>query len=207
MSLTSHVQITRSEEGAGVTPELAELLGCPSKLVECYRPWLRAMAASGLPDQVKSRLDESDIVQEVLFEACQDLEAFQGTTTTDLEAWLRQILQNQLVDTVRHHGRQRRSMHREVSSELGKMAAKEQTASALVRGQETREQLWQVLNALPEHYRAVILMRQQLDLTFVEIGERTNRSPDAARMLWGRAVLAMTEQLGNYDEFHEHRQT
>ena len=98
-------------------------------------------------------------------------------------------------------------MHREVSSELGKMAAKEQTASALVRGQETREQLWQVLNALPEHYRAVILMRQQLDLTFVEIGERTNRSPDAARMLWGRAVLAMTEQLGNYDEFHEHRQS
>jgi DNA-directed RNA polymerase specialized sigma24 family protein len=48
---------------------------------------------------------------------------------------------------------------------------------------------------LPDHYQTVILLRQQEDLTFDEIGRRMDRQADGVRMLWGRAVLALGNAL------------
>jgi len=58
----------------------------------------------------------------------------------------------------------------------------------------TRESLWKAVNELPEDYKTVILLRQQMDLGFAEIAERMQRNPDAVRMLWGRAILALGEK-------------
>ncbi len=174
---------------------LSQLLADPGKLAECYRPWLRELASSALSETMRVRLDESDIVQETLMEACRDLDSFRGNSRGDLEAWLRQVLQNQILDAVKHHQRQRRSVEREVSVEFSEIRGNSDTASRLFTQKEAREQLWKVIETLPQHYRDIILMRQQMDLTFAEIGERTDRTPDAARMLWGRAILVLTARL------------
>ncbi len=58
-----------------------------------------------------------------------------------------------------------------------------------------REFLWKAVNALPEECKTVILLRQQMDLSFVEIADRMHRSPDDVRMLWGRSILMLGEKL------------
>ena len=54
---------------------------------------------------------------------------------------------------------------------------------------EAYERLRQAIAKLPEQYRTIILMRQEENLTFEEIGQRLQRSCEASRMLWGRAIL------------------
>jgi len=49
---------------------------------------------------------------------------------------------------------------------------------------------------LPEHYRQVIVWRQWEDLSFAEIASRLERSADAARMLFARAVEQLQKELG-----------
>jgi RNA polymerase sigma-70 factor, ECF subfamily len=69
------------------------------------------------------------------------------------------------------------------------------SASEQVRKAEAREIVLNAMTDLPDDYRTVLLLRQQMDLTFPEIGERMQRSPDAVRMLWARALVALGEKL------------
>jgi RNA polymerase sigma-70 factor (ECF subfamily) len=53
---------------------------------------------------------------------------------------------------------------------------------------EQAEALHRVLGRLPAEYRVVLLLRHQDELTFEEVGRRMERSAEAARKLWARAV-------------------
>jgi RNA polymerase sigma-70 factor, ECF subfamily len=44
---------------------------------------------------------------------------------------------------------------------------------------------------LPPDDQAVVLLRHFDCLSFEEIGRRLDRSPDAARKLWGRAIVRL----------------
>ena len=160
-----------------------------------YRPFLKAIAAAELPENLKSREDDSDLVQEALLKATREAKQFHGSTEKELESWLREILINQITDCVRFHSRQQRDVGVEIEIPLARLSADELSASEFVRKAEAKELTQRALHELPDDYRSVLLMRQQLDLTFTEIAERMQRSPDAVRMLWGRAILALGEKL------------
>lgn len=55
--------------------------------------------------------------------------------------------------------------------------------------------LWKALNELPDDCRTVILLRQQMNLGFMEIAEQMHCTPDFVRTLWGRAILMLGEKL------------
>lgn len=167
----------------------------PELLVQLYRPWLRSVIAARMPMAIRSRMDESDIVQETLLQACRGLGEFRGTTNAELRAWLLRLLEHQLIDAVRFHRRQRRDLLREQPDGTAAVAADTQTGSAVMHSREVHELFWRAMAELPEHYRTVILLRQQQDLTFEEIGRRMDRQADGVRMLWGRAVLALGTAL------------
>jgi RNA polymerase sigma-70 factor, ECF subfamily len=59
------------------------------------------------------------------------------------------------------------------------------------------------LEQLPEDYQTVIWLRHRDKLSFAEIGARTNRSADAARMCWTRAVKRLQEILTGSSEDDE----
>ena len=160
-----------------------------------YRPFLKAIAAAELPENLKSREDDSDLVQEALLKATREAKQFLGSTEKELESWLREILINQITDCVRFHSRQQRDVGVEIEIPLARLSADELSASEFVRKAEAKELTQRALHELPDDNRSVLLMRQQLDLTFTEIAERMQRSPDAVRMLWGRAILALGEKL------------
>lgn len=160
-----------------------------------YRPFLKAIAAAELPGHLNSREDDSDLVQETLLKATREADQFRGSTEKELQAWLRETLLNQIRDCVRFHGRQQRDVAVETAIPVTGISADDPSPSERVRKAEAIEFTQRALQDLPEEYRSVLLMRQQLDFTFIEIAEHMQRSPDAVRMLWGRAILALGEKL------------
>ena len=49
---------------------------------------------------------------------------------------------------------------------------------------------------LPDDYRQVLVFRYQDQLAFVDIARRMNRSDNAVRKLWARAVQSLQERMG-----------
>jgi RNA polymerase sigma-70 factor (ECF subfamily) len=121
------------------------------------------------------------------------LNQFQGQTEAELLAWLRQILQNLVVDWVRHHTAEKRDVRREI--ELNEPVPDDDgTPSQIFRKKEEKERLTAAMKLLSDDHRIVIELRNR-GLTFEEIGEQIGRTPDAARMLWGRAISRLVTLL------------
>jgi RNA polymerase sigma-70 factor (ECF subfamily) len=171
----------------------------PQEIAVRYRPYLKSLAVVEFPEILQSRVDDSDLVQNSLMKACQALPTFRGNSEGEFKSWLVQIMRNELKDLVRHHGRQQRDVQNEINAELSGFPSPDASPSDRIKRNETHEWLWKVVEGLPEDYRAVILLRQQQDLSFVEIADRMEKTPDAVRMLWGRAVVALGEQLQELD--------
>jgi len=66
--------------------------------------------------------------------------------------------------------------------------------------QEQAEALQQALGRLPDDYRRVILLRYQEDRSFEEIGRLMQRSPNAARLLWLRAIERVKHELRRHHD-------
>jgi RNA polymerase sigma factor (sigma-70 family) len=60
---------------------------------------------------------------------------------------------------------------------------------------EQRRALDRALGQLPPHYREVIRLRTEEKKSFDEVARLTGRTPDAARMAWGRAVRRLQSLL------------
>jgi RNA polymerase sigma-70 factor (ECF subfamily) len=164
-------------------------------MVFSYRPSLKAIAAGLLPDHIKSRVDDSDLVQETLLKAVAQADQIRATCPEQLEAWLKETLLNSVRDCIKFHGRQQRAVSREHFLPLESLRSTDPSASEQIRKQETKEIVLSAVMDMPDDYRTVLLLRQQMDLTFPEIGERMKRTSEAARMLWGRALVALGEKL------------
>ncbi len=164
-------------------------------LVFNYRPSLKAIAATLLPDHLKSRVDDSDLVQETLLKAVANADQIRAIHPEQLEAWLKETLVNSVRDCIKFHSRQQRSVSKEQFLPLESVRSTDPSASEQVRKTETNEIVLQAVMGLSDDYRTVLLLRQQMDLTFPEIGERMQRSPEAVRMLWGRALVALGDKL------------
>ena len=67
-------------------------------------------------------------------------------------------------------------------------------SASLIAWEET-EALQAALARLSDEHRLVIRLRIWDDLPFAEIGKRLNRSEDAARKLWSRAVEKLQAEL------------
>jgi RNA polymerase sigma factor (sigma-70 family) len=70
----------------------------------------------------------------------------------------------------------------------GGWAAETPSPSAQAIEREQARALHEALARLPADYCQVLGLRYQEGRSFEEIGQLMNRSPDAARKLWGRAM-------------------
>ncbi len=174
---------------AGSEEALGELL------ISCER-YLLLLANQQLEPELQAKGGASDLVQETFLEAQRDLPGFQGTTEAELLAWLQKILANNVANFRRRYrwvSKRRAGRERSLDSGPGahwlreKIVSDSTSPSGRAARLEEAEMLNRALEQLPDDYRQVVQLRHQEQLTFKEIGQRMNRSPDAARMLWGRA--------------------
>jgi RNA polymerase sigma-70 factor (ECF subfamily) len=195
----SHADIERCLRAARAGS--AEALG---RLLEAYRGLLLAIARRKIGPELNAKGSASDLVQETFLEAQRDFAQFRGHSEEELKAWLQHLLRNNLRDfTKTYAGTAKREVIREVSleavrgwGELGLLFSSD-SASPRARAikHEQAEAVQQALRRLPADYRHVLQLRYTEGRSFEEIGERMQRSANAARKLWLRALERMGEEL------------
>jgi len=172
--------------------------------LEATRQYLHSIAQQELDADLRAKNSPSDIVQETFVEVQRAFRHFQGDTEAELLAWMRQLLLNRVGKLRRRYREtQKRRLAREVAlagddssdGPAGGLAANMISPSGQAMEHEQDQALQAALGRLPEDYRRVITLRYEEQLPFEEIGRLLQRSPDAARKLWARAVERLHEEL------------
>jgi RNA polymerase sigma-70 factor, ECF subfamily len=171
--------------------------------LEACRHYLLLVAHQELDPSLQGKGGASDVVQQTFLEAQRDFGQFGGTSRTDLLAWLRRLLLNNVADFTRRYHGDKRQAQREVplatdsaatESALG-LEADTPSPSRHAMRHEQDEALHQALERLPLEYRQVIHLRYQEECSFEEVGRLMQRTPNAARKLWLRAVQRLRQEL------------
>jgi RNA polymerase sigma-70 factor (ECF subfamily) len=171
------------------------------RLLSQHREPLRRMIGLRLDPALASRLDASDVVQDVLLEASRRLADYLRDPILPFHLWLRHIAKDHIIDAHRRHRRaQRRSLDREqpivpaaLSGEssvelMAQFLDRELTpASAAIR-QELERRLETAISTLDEQDQEMILMKVHEQLPNQEVAALLGLSEAATSMRYLRAV-------------------
>jgi RNA polymerase sigma-70 factor (ECF subfamily) len=177
--------------------------GLPRPL-EQYGDYLRLLARLQLDPRLRGPMDPSDIAQQTLLKAHENLQSFRGKTDLELQAWLRAILAQQLASCARKHGRQHvqaRSLGAAIeqsSARLELLLACEQSSpsQATIRSERLIE-LANALATLPKEQRTAVELRYLGGLSVADVAARMNRSTVSVTGLLYRGTKALRERMGH----------
>jgi RNA polymerase sigma-70 factor (ECF subfamily) len=143
--------------------------------------------------ELRAKLESRDILQATLLKSLTHLHDLKGDERESLMAWLARIAEHEIRDRADYHRRLRRDAAREVAVvDDAPLAAAGRSALSRVILDERARRLEEAMETLLPAHREVILLRSFEELSFREIAKRTGRSEDAARMLFARAMTALT---------------
>jgi len=175
------------------------------QLMETYRDQLRQLAQHQLDSQVRVRADASDIVQGTFLEAQRDFEQFRGESVAQLLAWLRQILNHNVSNTIQQHVfAQKRSIDRERSLDDSKQfgpgrrpqpASDESTPSHRAIRSEEAARLEKAIESLPNDQREAVRLRHIEGRSLQEIAEHFDRSIVAVSGLIKRGLRGLQSEF------------
>lgn len=185
--------------------------GCSESLghlAERCRQYLLLVANRELESALRGKIGASDVVQETLLTAQQIFSRFDGQTELQLRFWLRRILLHKLAHAERFYGgtakrdvqREQRLVVDDSRHDWRGLVDQAPTPRAGAIANEQAEAIERAIEQLPEHYQQAIRLRCFDQLSFVQIGEVLNTSPDAARKLWCRAIEALGRRWAARDE-------
>ena len=165
---------------------------------------LHRIARQKIAADLRAKLDESDLVQQTFLDAQCSFSQFRGTTLGELQAWLRRILLNNLAsENRRYRATGKRSLVKEqtvalerlVHSENRRMTSRLPDLGSEDGTMEDAVLLTWAMAKLSDSHFTVILWRSFAQLSFEEVGSVMNRSADATRMLWSRAINELRETI------------
>ena len=167
------------------------------RLIESLRTYLLLVANQELEPQLRQKVAASDFVQDACLVAAESFSSFRGTSEAEFRGWLRRVLLNSMADSRRKYVQsQKRQANREVTMDEGiGVPAAQITPQTDMIAREESKQLKAAMHQLPEDYRIVLQLRNWELLPFDEIGQRMDRSADAAQKLWTRAIRQLEKEL------------
>jgi RNA polymerase sigma-70 factor (ECF subfamily) len=169
-----------------------------------YRPLLIKVAHQRLRGALRAKVAPSDLVQATLWKATQNFSGEEFEGRKGFLAWLITILKNEAADVRRRFvdaqkrdiSRERPLFSAETQDWLNQLSASLSASDASRSARrETVEQLMSVLRRLPPHYQLVVRLRYYEKLDFGAIGDRLERSYNAARILHNRALKRLRDEL------------
>ncbi len=177
-------------------------LQTPPRSVEDYRDYLHLLARLQIDPRLAGKVDPSDVVQQTLIKAHQNREQFRGHTAAEQAGWLRRILANTLIDTVRKFGREldrEQSLEPQVhasSARLeGWLAADQSSPSEAALRQERLLHVARALGQLPDDQRIAIELHHLRDQPVANIAEALGRSEASIAGLLRRGLKRLRELL------------
>lgn len=174
------------------------------KLLALYRPLLMKLAHKRLTGNLATKVAPSDLVQTTVWKATLNFQNEQFDARSNFLAWLITILKNEVTNVRRWY---RDAKKRDVSRERPLFAAdtrvwlSQLSASlsandaALTARRESIDELLIALGRLPTHYQLVLRYRYFNKLSFGAIGNKLERTYDAARILHNRALQRLRKEL------------
>lgn len=179
-----------------------------NELLERHRDALRRMIGVRMDPALRTRIDASDIVQDVLIEAHRRLADFPQAADMPFPLWLRLLAKDRLIDAHRRHkGASRRSVDRECSGvqpnfddksafDLVALAVdRELTPAAAATHHELEARFQAAIETLDELDREIVLMRHFEQLTNQETARALELSEAAAGMRYLRAMRRLRTLL------------
>jgi len=169
----------------------AALSGDPEakgRLLEHLRPRLVLWAASRMSKNLRAHVEPEDMAQEILLAMHKAVDAFEGDSPRAFFGWMFTLAENRIRDTVKSLGRQKRQA-------APRMAFSQTSPSQAAVRTEELDRLRTAIEALPADYRRVIQLRRLEDRETREVAELMERSENAVRILYFRAVAELREKL------------
>ena len=184
----SSVLLREAREGSN------EALG---QLFELCGDKLLALIRIRLGPTLRRQVESGDILQQTLLKAFEKIEHFEGADRDTLMGWLATIAWNEIRDQADYYQRLRRDARLRATwtSGFDPIARQLHTEVSRLALQEESRQLVAAMDRLDEDHCEVIVLRRYEELSFKEIGERLERSPEAARKLFARAMTALTMEM------------
>lgn len=172
-----------------------------------YGERLRRMIRLRIHPKLRRRVDEDDVVQEVLLEASQRLARYLEDPRMPFFVWIRFLTAQRLAGLQRHHlGVQARDARREVplaerlpgatSDELAASLSAHVTSptEALARKDDIRR-IAAALDALGDPDREILVLRHYEQLTNAEAAHELGLDISAASKRYARALTRLKKQL------------
>jgi len=171
-----------------------------------FREYLKLLAHNQLDSLLAQQIDASDVVQQTMLDAMDNLEQFRGRSEADFLSWLRQILANNLIDAHRYHRRAKRDVARNRSLDesvfesfhrVDLLAQSCSTPSQHAIKIEQLLRLPEALCALSDAQREAIVLHHLQGLKLAETAKRMGKSEAAVCGLLHRGLKRLHENLGD----------
>ena len=173
-----------------------------AQLLEAVRPYLLSVAQDELASDIRPKLAASDVVQIAVLQAWQNFSDFRGKTRAELIGWLQTILSNCAANGARRYrGTAKRDVRREqrleqMASEFGgALADSANSPSINMMASEERQRMERALGRLSPKNEQAIRLRNDLGMSFAEMGVALSCSTNAARKQWARALKELGREL------------
>jgi RNA polymerase sigma-70 factor (ECF subfamily) len=178
-------------------------------LLSRSRTNLREFVDYHLDPRLRTRLDPSDVVQEVQLEVVQRIDDFLQRRPMPFHLWLRKTAYERLLNLRRDHQRARRDVEREVrlperSSLLMVRPLLHGSPSREAEAREFAERVNRAVSELPDRDREILTMRHVEELSYEEIGCLLEIKPAAARQRYGRALIRLQSVLSSHGLLEDH---
>ena len=178
-----------------------------NQLCRVYSERVRRIIRFRLHQNLRSKLDSVDVVQDVLIQALGGLEDFTYRNEGDFLRWLSRIAENKLRDIFDEFYADKRDIRKEIPfKEQGRSAEGSfcgafglmgtTTPSVIICKREALDRLEKALDKLKPEYKKVVVLKRLEGLTYAEIAERMGKSAEAVGMLLSRAMTALTIAYG-----------
>jgi RNA polymerase sigma-70 factor, ECF subfamily len=173
-----------------------------SELLNRYYQRMLPFVRSRFNAELRAQMESGDALHEAMLNAIKGFEHFQVRSNKELAAWFMRVIENYLISAARAARAQKRDRDREVPLDGAKFNADEtapQSPTAdsaagpldLTAQREQNRIYLECLEELEPEPRQVIQLRHGTNQSWADIAETMERSPDAARMLYGRALIQL----------------
>jgi RNA polymerase sigma-70 factor (ECF subfamily) len=166
------------------------------RLYARYGPRLLSFIRLKMGRDLRARVESRDIVQATFLKSFEHLDDFDGSTGRSLLGWMMRIAEREIQDRADFHTRDKRDARRDVDvRDHSDIAVRTKSALSKLILDERAERVENAIATLTDTHRQVILLRTFEELSFPEIATRLGKSEDASRMLFARAMTALTLAL------------